>query len=95
MLGRELYEKFNISSSNKEYILLDAQGNLIEDVCKIYFSTTLLFICEKFHYQRKFAHYLNILENSNTTVKRLSFSEGLKKSFRNKIVSGNFEDYSD
>lgn len=91
MLSRCLYEKYNMPKDH-QYVLLNASGELIQDICEIKFSTKQLFITQKDKHQKMFDKYSLILENTDEMLKKVSFSESLKRNFREKIAHGKVQE---
>lgn len=75
-----------------QYVLLNASGELIQDICEIKFSTKQLFITQKDKHQKMFDKYSLILENTDEMLKKVSFSESLKRNFREKIAHGKVQE---
>jgi hypothetical protein len=91
MISQSLYEKFNLSKE-KDYVLLDENGRLIEDICGIKFSTSQILITTRPHHERSYNQYRAIIESNLQNFKKMSFSEELKRNFRSRIAAGKFEE---
>ena len=61
---------------------------MIKDLCEIKFSTKLLFITQKDNYNKMYEKYIFILDDKEQTISKMSFSDNLKRNFREKILNG-------
>lgn len=87
MLSQSLYEQFN-RNKEKEFVILDQNGSLIEEMCTIQFTTTVLMVSNKQSFESSFAKYKAILQQSRLHFTKVSFTESWNRNFRGVIVSG-------
>lgn len=79
-------------NKEKEYIILSDQGEHLSELCQITFSTKVLLISDAHNYEKAFLQYQDILLNKGMSLQKISFSEGLKKTFRTKIAGGKIDE---
>lgn len=89
MITQSLYEKFNLPK-DRDYVLLDDLGNILEDLCNIKFNISSLLITTREQYEKSYSKYRNFVESNLQTFKKITFTEELKKNFRGFISGGKF-----